>query len=231
MSSFRKHCWHCKDSGAQDSKDFPVAAVLAVLESNPRREIDAAGEAEGLMDAEMRRGLEQATEPVEIDVVSQDDAAGQRLIADAGGVAAVEGPAQKGGGDAGRQYLDKVSFKGRKDANWGRGQAKRDQGDGKSSGLQGINGKGKNEAVNEAGGCGDEGRMRRGSFFATARYASDRELAQYKTVLSQGGSPGQKRQEWTDRSKSRQEWTDKTDRTDARQDWIAVDRTGCDKEQ
>lgn len=103
MSSFRKHCWHCKDSGAQDSKDFPVAAVLAVLESNPRREIDAAGEAEGLMDAEMRRGLEQATEPVEIDVVSQDDAAGQRLIADAGGVAAVEGPAQKGGGDAGRQ--------------------------------------------------------------------------------------------------------------------------------
>ena len=73
-----------------------------VLESNPRTAIDAAAEVEGSMDAATRRDLEQATEQVETNGESQDDAAEQRLIADAEDVAAVEGPAQKGEGDAGR---------------------------------------------------------------------------------------------------------------------------------
>ena len=45
------------------------------------------------MDAATRRDLEQATEQVETNGESQDDAAEQHLIADAEGVAAVEGPA------------------------------------------------------------------------------------------------------------------------------------------
>jgi len=78
-----------------------VAAVLVVLESYPRTAIDAAGEVEGSMYAATRRDLEQATEQVETNGESQDGAAEQRLVAGAEGVAAVEGPAQKGGGDAG----------------------------------------------------------------------------------------------------------------------------------
>jgi hypothetical protein len=100
MSSFRKRCWRYTDSDGQGSKGLPVAAVLVVLESNPRTAIDAAAEAEGSMYAATRRDLEQATEQVETNGESQDGAAEQRLIANAEGVAAVEGPAQKGGGDA-----------------------------------------------------------------------------------------------------------------------------------
>jgi hypothetical protein len=102
MSSFQKRYWRYTDSDGQDSKGFPVVAVLVVLESNPRTAIDAAVEAEDSMDAATRRDLERVTEQVETNGESQDDAAEQRLIADAEGVAAVEGPAQKGGGDAGR---------------------------------------------------------------------------------------------------------------------------------
>jgi len=94
MSSFRKRCWRYKDLDAQDSKDLPVVAVPAVLESSPRTATDAAAEAKGSMDAATRRDLEQATERAETDEESQDDdAAEQCLIADAEGAAAVEGPA------------------------------------------------------------------------------------------------------------------------------------------
>ena len=102
MSSSRKRCWRYTDLDGQDSKGFPVVAVPVVPKSSPRTAIDAAAEVEGLMDAATRRDLERATEQVETNGESQDDAAEQRLIADAEGVAAVEGPAQKGGGDAGR---------------------------------------------------------------------------------------------------------------------------------
>ena len=102
MSSFQRHYWRYTDSDGQDSKGLPVVAVLVVLESNPRTAIDAAAEVKGSMDAATRRDLERATEQVETNGESQDGAAEQRLIADAEGVAAVEGPAQKGGGDAGR---------------------------------------------------------------------------------------------------------------------------------
>ena len=93
MSSFRKRCWRYTDLDGEDSKGLPVVAVLVVLESNPRTAIDAAAEVKGSMDAATRRDLEQATEQVETNGESQDDAAEQHLIADAEGVAAVEGPA------------------------------------------------------------------------------------------------------------------------------------------
>lgn len=111
MSSFQKRCWRYTDLDGQDSKGLPVVAALVVLELNPRTAIDAAVEAEDSMDAATRRDLERATEQVETNGESQDDAAEQRLIADAEGVAAVEGPAQKGGGD------DRAKLKIKRDEN------------------------------------------------------------------------------------------------------------------
>lgn len=100
-SSFLQHCWCCKGSGARNSRELPAIAVLEVLESILRTATDAAAEVVGSKDAATRSDLERVAALVGIDGESQDDAAEQLQNVDVGGVAAVGGPALRGGDDAG----------------------------------------------------------------------------------------------------------------------------------